>query len=115
MQFSRNAPALNGAYQELHTHNLAAGSTYSEQQLAFARYVDRQQLVVVSHFNPQQGVEFTLQLPASLISAWQLADGTYQLQDQLSGQQNQLQVSNGLGQIPVQLAPLGSVVYQLVR
>lgn len=115
MQFSRNAPALNGAYQELHTVNLAAGTAYSEQQLAFARYVEQQQLVVVSHFNPEQTVAFNLQLPATLIAAWQLSDGTYQLQDQLTGERQQLQVSGGIGQIPVQLAPLGSVVYQLLR
>ncbi|KRS21688.1 alpha-amylase [Alishewanella sp. WH16-1] len=115
MQFSAKAPALNGAYRELHTDNLAAGSAYSEQQLAFARYNQQQQLLVVSHFNPQQGIEFSLQLPADLITAWQLSDGKYLLQDQLTGKTNELVVTAGKGEVQVKLAALGSVVYQLNR
>lgn len=115
MQFSARAPALNGAYRELHTDNLAADSAYSEQQLAFARYNQQQQLLVVSHFDPQQGIEFSLQLPADLITTWQLSDGKYLLQDQLTGKTNELVVTAGKGEVQVKLAALGSVVYQLKR
>lgn len=115
LSFSRKAPALKGAYTELHSINLAAGTAYSEQQLAFARYADEQQLIVVSHFNAEQGTEFTLTVPAKLIAEWQLVDGKYALHEQLTGSSNELVVSNGEGRVAVALAPLGSVVYQLVR
>jgi len=115
LSFSREAPALKGAYTELHSINLAAGTAYSEQQLAFARYADEQQLIVVSHFNAEQGTEFTLTVPAKLIAEWQLVDGKYALHEQLTGSSNELVVSNGEGRVAVALAPLGSVVYQLVR
>lgn len=115
LSFSRSAPALNGGYTELHSANLAAGTAYSEQQLAFARYSDTQKLIVVSHFNAEQGTEFALTLPAELIAKWQLADGKYGLHEQLTGSSNELVVVNGEGRIAVTLAPLGSVVYQVVR
>lgn len=115
LSFSRAAPALNGGYTELHSANLAAGTAYSEQQLAFARYAAEQQLIVVSHFNAEQGTEFSLTLPAELIAKWQLADGKYSLQEQLSGTSNELVIADGKGTIAIALAPLGSVVYQLVR
>ncbi|MDP5459055.1 alpha-amylase family glycosyl hydrolase [Alishewanella sp. SMS8] len=115
LSFSREAPALNGDYVELHTLNLAAGSAYSEQQLAFARFSNEQQLVVVSHFNATESVEFQLQLPRTLMQRWQLADGKYALHEQLTGVNHELVVTNGEGRIAVKLAPLGSLVYQLVR
>jgi len=115
LSFSREAPALKGAYTELHSINLAAGTAYSEQQLAFARYADEQQLIVVSHFNAEQGTEFMLTVPAKLITEWRLADGKYALHEQLTGSSNELVVSNGEGRVALALAPLGSVVYQLVR
>lgn len=114
LRFSRAAPALNGGYTELHSVNLAAGTAYSEQQLAFARYSDTQKLIVVSHFNAEQGTEFALTVPAELIAKWQLADGKYGLQEQLTGSSNELIVVNGEGRVAVALAPLGSAVYQLV-
>lgn len=114
LSFSRAAPALNGGYTELHSVNLAAGTAYSEQQLAFARYSAEQKLIVVSHFNAEQGTEFGLTIPAGLITKWQLADGNYSLQEQLTGSSNTLIVSNGEGKVSLALAPLGSVVYQLV-
>lgn len=115
LSFSRDAPALNGRYTELHTANLAANTAYSEQQLAFARYSAEQQLLVISHFNAEQPIEFALTVPAELMAQWQLADGRYVLQDQLSEQRNALVVEKGVGHVAIALAPLGSVVYQLVR
>ena len=113
LSFSANAPALMGAYTELHSANLAAGTAYSEQQLAFARYNDAQKLLIVSHFNSKAGVNFNLTIPAELIRQWQLADGQYQLSDKLNSGENTLNVTNGVGSVALNLAPLASVILEL--
>ena len=113
LSFTASAPALMGQYAELHSSNLAAGSDYSEQQLAFARWNAQQKLIVVSHFNPDSAVSFSLSVPAELISKWQLTDGSYPLRDALSDASYQLQVKNGIGSIALNLAPLASVILEL--
>ena len=113
LSFTANAPALMGQYAELHSHNLAAGSAYSEQQLAFARWSAQQKLIVISHFNPDSAVSFNLSLPAELIREWQLSDGSYPLRDALSNTSYQLQVQDGVGSIALNLAPLASVILEL--
>ncbi|MDX5406084.1 MAG: alpha-amylase family protein [Chromatiaceae bacterium] len=113
LSFSANAPALMGGYTELHSANLAAGTAYSEQQLAFARYSAEQKLLIVSHFNSEAAVSFNLTVPATLISKWQLADGQYRLSDKLNGGESSLSVTNGVGTVAVELAPLASVILEL--
>tara|TARA_R110002126_G_scaffold54341_14_gene147197 strand:- start:11688 stop:13637 length:1950 start_codon:yes stop_codon:yes gene_type:complete len=113
MQFSATAPALMGEYYPLHSANLINNTAYSEQQLAFARYSDAQQLIIVSNFKAEQTVEFELVVPAELISQWQLADGSHGLAGQLGGEANVLQVTNGIGRVTIALPPLGSVVYRV--
>lgn len=113
LSFSASAPALMGGYTELHSANLSAGTAYSEQQLAFARYSDAQKLLIVSHFNSETAVSFNLTVPATLISKWQLADGQYRLSDKLNGGENSLSVTNGVGTVAVELAPLASVILEL--
>ncbi|GAB58807.1 alpha-amylase family protein [Rheinheimera nanhaiensis] len=113
LSFSASAPALLGAYTELHSANLAAGTAYSEQQLAFARYNDAQKLLIVSHFNSETAVSFNLTVPATLISQWQLADGQYRLSDKLNGGENTLTVTKGEGSVALTLAPLASVILEL--
>lgn len=113
LSFSATAPAMLGHYAELHTLNLQADTPYNEQQLAFARWSEQQKLLIASHFNAEQPVSFNLQIPAELISAWQLPDGNYSLNDQLNQGSYQLQVTGGKGQVAIQLAPLESVILQL--
>jgi glycosidase len=113
LSFTAGAPALLGEYVELHSANLATGTDYSEQQLAFARYNDQQKLIIVSHFNSDSSVSFNLTLPATLISQWQLADGQYRLSDKLNGGDNMLLVKDGAGTVALQLAPLASVILEL--
>ena len=113
LSFTASAPALMGQYAELHSSNLAAGSDYSEQQLAFARWNAQQKLIVVSHFNPDDAISFSLSVPAELISKWQLTDGNYPLRDALSDASYQLQVKNGIGSVALNLAPLASVILEL--
>ncbi|MGP9799651.1 alpha-amylase family protein [Rheinheimera sp. NSM] len=113
LSFTAGAPALMGEYTELHSVNLAAGTAYSEQQLAFARYSAEQKLLIVSQFNSDNSVNFALTVPAELISKWQLTDGQYRLSDKLNGGENSLIVKDGVGTVTLQLAPLASVILEL--
>ncbi len=113
LSFTAQAPALMGHYAELHSANLAAATAYGEQQLAFARWSDRQKLLIASHFNADSGISFELTVPAQLIQQWQLADGSYTLQDKLSHATYKLLVSNGAGKVALTLPALGSVILEL--
>lgn len=113
LSFTASAPALMGAYTQLHSVNLARGTAYSEQQLAFARYNNEQKLLIASHFNSEHSVKFDLTVPANLISQWQLADGQYPLSDKLSGGNNTLTVNGGVGTVALELTPLASVILEL--
>jgi glycosidase len=113
LSFSANVSALMGEYQQLHSINLAAGTAYSEQQLAFARWSEQQKLLIVSHFAADAGVSFNLTLPPDLINNWQLTDGRYTLSDILTGDTYQLTISNGHGSVALALPALGSVILEL--
>ncbi len=64
-----------GEYEPLGTGN--------EKLFAFARWHGDERVIVVNNFNDQAAHHFTLEIPASLVSEWQLADGRYALDDLL--------------------------------
>ncbi|OBP15467.1 alpha-amylase [Rheinheimera sp. SA_1] len=109
LKFSSEASALQGEFVSLHQLNLTSPG-YSEQQLSFARFDDKQQLLVVSNF-ADQPVSFNLQLPADLIKTWQLSETSAVFTDLFSQQQ---QSTNPAQQhsLTIELPALGSVVLQ---
>lgn len=112
MQFTRNAPALMGDYLDLHKGNM--GNTgYDGELFSYARYNTTQKLVIVSNFSASQSKRFTLRLPPPLLAEWRLPDGDYRLKDQLGNAKSRLQVANMMGFIPLELAPLQSVILEL--
>lgn len=112
MQFTRNAPALMGDYRDLHKANL--GNTgYDGELFSYARYNAKQKLVIVSNFSASNSKRFTLRLPPPLLAEWRLRDGEYRLKDQLGTTKSRLQVANMMGYIPLELAPLQSVILEL--
>jgi len=114
MSFVATSSGLTGHYQEIHQLNLTQDSDYSEQQIAFARWSEQQKLIIASNFNPNEQVKFSLFIPSDLLRQWQVSDGSYRVVEQLSGREYQLVVTQGRGHIDTQLAPLASVIYQLV-
>ena len=133
LNFSASNPALMGDYQELHSINRQLTEGYGEQVFAFARWQTgnqansshgrhdshAQKLIVVANFSADTQQKFVLQIPAELIAQWDLADGDYQLADQLADQARPeapaqvLSVRNQQGFISLQLAPLQSLVLGL--
>ncbi|WP_240652828.1 alpha-amylase family glycosyl hydrolase [Rheinheimera riviphila] len=109
LKFSSEASALKGEFVSLHPLNLTSPG-YSEQQLSFARFDDKQQLLVVSNF-AEKPVSFNLQLPADLIKTWQLSAAPVVFTDLFSQHQ---QSTNPAKQhrLTIELPALGSVVLQ---
>jgi hypothetical protein len=114
MQFTRNAPALMGQYSDLHRHN--RGRTgYDGELFSYARFSEAQKLVVVSNFSTSANKSLRLELPPALIAQWKLRNGSYRLQDRLGGSNTLLQVDGKTGAIALELAPLQSVILELMN
>jgi glycosidase len=115
MTFSANSTALNGAYAEIHTHNRQRdNAAYNDKVFSFLRWNGKERLIVVCNFDDTAGQTLEIAVPAEIISAWQLADGRYMLDEQLFRRNHaQLVVENGEGVFRIALEPLGSAVLRV--
>lgn len=112
--FSAVHPAMRGDYAEIHSHNRQLDNGYDDQLYAFARWLGDERLLVVSNFSDAANYELTIEVPAEIISAWQLGPGRYELDEQLYGsRESELVVDAGIGLLHVELGPLESVVYRV--
>ncbi|EKB48940.1 alpha-amylase family glycosyl hydrolase [Cecembia lonarensis] len=108
------SPAMGGAYQEIHSHNRQHTDWYNDKVFSYVRWSDIQRLLVVSNFDADSSFGFDLQVPAELILAWALADGTYEVEEKLYGRAKaKLHVVEGKGRIRVDLEPLESWILEL--
>ena len=83
-------------------------AAYSEKQFAFVRWNDDERLIVVSNFDPDASYDFRLRLPESVVDAWQLDDGEYEMHEQLYGEDMQaLAVRDGRGKVRRQTRTVG--------
>ena len=106
LNLSATHKAMQGEYADLATAN--------EKLFAFARWRGGEQLIVVSNFDHESSHETKLEIPASLVSEWQLADGRYVLDEQLYGENNaRLVVDGGSAYVLLELDPLESLVFEL--
>jgi oligosaccharide 4-alpha-D-glucosyltransferase len=116
LNFSASSSVLNGEYAEIHKHNRQQETDYDDRLYSFVRWDDDESLIVVSNFDDEKSYDFTLAVPTDTLSAWQLGDGRYVLDEQLYGQvQSELVVERGRGFAPVSLRPLESAVFQVRR
>jgi len=116
LTISANNAAMQGQYVSLHEENRKAISAYNHQQFAFARWLGEEKLIVVSNFDSEQGYQYSLKLPKTLVDTWQLSAGQYPLIDLLYGKNSTLTVSSdSSASIKVNIAPLSSYVFQLQR
>ena len=113
LSFSANSPALNGQYADLHEYNLENSSNYDERLFSFSRWDSDEKLITISNFSGSENYRFDLRIPASLISAWSLSDGQYELVDILSDVPDHLFVNQGMGTIQLSLAPLESKILRM--
>jgi glycosidase len=109
-----NSPALMGAYQEIHSHNQQHTAWYNDRVFSYVRWSDQQRLLVVSNFDAVDTFGFELEVPAELVMIWNLADGSYELEEKLYGRSKiSFQVLNGQGRLRVDLNPLESWILEL--
>ncbi len=106
LNISRDNPAMAGDYAHL---PIAA-----EHAFGFVRWSGDERLLVVSNFSADKMLETTLDIPADIVSQWQLTDGRYALEGQLHADSlAEMLVENGRGTARIQLAALQSAVYRV--
>ena len=115
MSFSASSAVLAGDYAEIHSHNRAADNdAYSDRVFSFVRWTGEERLIVVSNFDDETSYDLDVQVPESVISAWQLNDGRYMLDEQLYRRNHaQLNVDRGTGRFRITLPPLASAVLKV--
>ncbi|MGV8835793.1 alpha-amylase family protein [Cellvibrio sp.] len=116
LNLSLQESGFGGEYLELHTHNRQHTPGYDGSIFSFARWSDQQHWIVVSNFSATQTRQFNLQLPDSLVKAWALHERSYRIASRLGDKSAplRLQVNNAGASLALQLAPLESLVLQLI-
>jgi glycosidase len=114
LNFAVSSSALMGEFEEIQTENRKNTVGYDAGIYAFARWSEKQKLVIITNFSAAKSSSFKLIIPATLIKKWDLKEGNYLLKDQLDGKNNTvLKVVNGEGKAKIEIAPSASFVYQL--
>jgi glycosidase len=120
MQISANHPTMLGKYQSLHSFNVKSAESqttnlYSEAQFSFVRWNEDKALIVVSNFSEDTQSNLSIKLPLSLLTEWQLNEGSYEARDLLNGFVYTLQVARKRSDafVDIQLKALESVVLEV--
>ncbi|MBK9654826.1 MAG: alpha-amylase [Rhodanobacteraceae bacterium] len=111
--FVSSAPALRGAYADLHQHNLTTPG-YNEQLHAFARWNPQQRLIVVANFSRSASASFDLSIPLDISANWHLDAGQHTLVDRLgSGVTVPLNVMPDGAMAPLTLPPRAAYLFEV--
>lgn len=114
LNLSIRSSALMGQYRDIHAYNRTKNKDYNDRVLSFVRWSDDEKLIIVSNFDAENAYQFNLSIPEDIISQWQLTDGSYELEDQLYNEQKlSLKVTNGMGNLSVNLRALESLILKL--
>jgi len=118
LNLSTEDAVASGQYESLNVYSRKSPENISPFVYAFSRSSAQQQLVIASNFSETQRAEVNVTIPAELIARWKLTQPQYRLEDLLinnSSEKNLLLVSEGRGQLRLTLAPLASVVFEVVH
>jgi hypothetical protein len=117
---NRNPPPVNNTSQEASaavsetTSNATGKSAYSEGLYSFVRWSNTQKLIVVANFSWVTDSNFDLIVPADVISAWKLKDGTYDLKEELYQKvAAKLVVKDGQGSVNMVIPASESYIFSL--
>ncbi len=113
LNFTLDSKALTGHYRDIHLFNRELTQWYNDRVFSFVRWEDQDRLLIVCNFDAEEGYGFELRIPAEVIGAWGLRDGEYELEDQLSGHRQTLNVASGNGSTRTDLKPLQSFILKL--
>lgn len=84
LSLSANNPAFNGGYIDLHRLNIAAESNYGQKQFAFARWQNKNKVIIVTNFSKIATGPLELEIPANLKAIWSLDQICYQMTNLLA-------------------------------
>lgn len=116
LAFSLKSEALMGDYREIHYFNKGQNTAYDHRIFSFVRWSANEQLIIVSNFDTENHYNLDLIVPEEVINIWNLSEGTYTLTDQLDETtDSSLRVKNNTGKIKIQLNPLDSNIFKLIK
>ena len=104
-------PAMGGEYLSLHSENKATEG-YTDKHFAFTRFTLEDRLIVVNNFSTEP-MQTTLTIPAAVVSQLQLRSGENALKDLLTNTDYTLRVTQDVGELPLVLSGLSSVVLEV--
>ncbi|WP_339723253.1 alpha-amylase family protein [uncultured Paraglaciecola sp.] len=122
MKISAFHPAMLGEYMavEIKADQVAdigtgeiLSSPAKDKLVAFVRYTDKQQVLVISHFEQQRSIKLAVVLDNQQLETLGLKTDAYVAVDLLTGAEHRLIVEDQLGLLELTLAPMQSVVIQL--
>lgn len=114
LNFTINSSALMGEYRDIHFYNREHTEYYNYRVLSYVRWSEKEKLIVIANFDANDGFGFQLKVPSEIIEKWGLTSGSYPLKDQLGHSREQnLKVSQGIGEVRIDLEPLESLILRL--
>lgn len=116
LNFTLDAPALMGNYGDLHRYNRMRNPDYPSSLFAFARWSEQQSLLILVNFSTERSAKLRLMISPEVVQGLGLDEGVYEMQDQLSdGAATRLILQQNEGEAAVELGPLGSRIYEVIR
>ncbi len=115
LNFTKDSNALMGEYGDIHYFNKEHSENYDQRVFSFCRWSDSEKLVIISNFDVNNTYELNVKIPPTIIEAWGLKKGEYNLNDQLYGVQTSvLKVDEqGVGAFPIHLDSLESFIFRV--
>ena len=113
LNFAKNSAALTGEYREIHSFNREYTPWYNDRVFSYVRWKGEERLIILANFDPDSTFGFELQLPGEIIALWNLEDGNYTLEDQLTDGSFDLTVSDRNAETRIDIEPLQSFILQL--
>jgi len=113
LNFTLKSQALMGDYREIHSYNRRHTEWYNDRLFSFVRWKGGERLIIVSNFDPNNTFGFELQLPEEVVLNWELTEGIYSLENQLSAQRLELRVKDGKAATRIDLKPLESLILKI--
>ncbi len=116
LNFSLQSEALMGDYREIHYFNKDQNPGYDHRIFSFVRWSEGEQIIIVSNFDTENHYDLDLIIPEELIKIWDLQEGSYSIIDQLDkSSKRTMLVKNGQGFIKIQLNPLDSNIFKIIK
>lgn len=114
LRFTRECPALDGPFYDLHRHNADLKSDYpAEAVYAFARWKEEDKYLILCNFNQHHCFSFRFYLYFDLVKTWSLQDGEYTLTDHFTEKEYSLNVMPDEAFINIEINALQSLILKL--